>query len=215
MSGGTIDIEFSASGQPFNSLTTVAYNSNGTLVQLNLPFAEYAESKMLEFRAEPAKSSGLSGEDEVDSVVIQRGVVEAIILEPEDGHVVGNGPDLELSNVIVQAVGPLADYAVETSFRLYFRDVANPSTVNWLPLDAEADGTFILNLGVPASDFNAAGFGSEVDMVVRPTFQVNGVTLRHLPPAVAFQNNPIIRLGIDQDLLPDTIFPDRFEAQQP
>ena len=215
MAGGMIDIDFSASGQPFNSLTTVGYNSNGTLVQLDLPFSEYAESKMLEFRAQPAKSSGLSGEDQVDSVVIQRGVVEAIFLAPEEGQVIGNEPGVKLSSVIAQPVGPLADYAIQSNFRAYFRDVANPNTLEFMGLVPGPDGTFVETFVLFADDFWGAGFGTEVDMAPRPGFRVNGVALRNLTPAVAFQNNPIVRIEIDRDLRDDPVFEDRFEAQQP
>ena len=213
MSGGNIDIDFSASGQPFNALTTVGYNSNGTLVQLNLPFSEYAESKMLEFRAQPAKFSGLSGEVDLDSVVIQRGVVEAILLAPEEGQVIGNGPGAQLSSVIAQPVGPLADYAIQSNFRAYFRDVGNPNTQDFLSLIPGPDGTFVEDLVVDADDFWTAGFGTDVDMVARPTFRVNGVTLRNLTPNVAYQNNPIVRIEIDPDLRADPVFEDRFEEQ--
>ncbi len=215
MAGGTFDVYWSVGGQPFELLTTTTYSANGSLVQLNLSFAEFAEDDVLEFQVEPVKNSTLAGEAASDSLVIQRGVAEAIILEPEDGYVVGNGWEFNLSNSITQPVGPLADFAIQPNYRLYFRDVANPGIIDFIGLVPGPDGTFTQDLVLSASDFVAAGFGSEVDVVVRPSFQVNGVTLRNLTPAVAFQNNPVIRIEIDPDLLGDTIFPDRFEVLEP
>jgi hypothetical protein len=212
MAGGTFDVYWSVGGQPFELLTTTTYSANGSLVQLNLPFSEFAESKLLEFQVEPVKNSTLAGEPASDSTVIQRGVVEAIIVKPEDGYVVGNGLEVSLSSSVTQPVGPLADFAVEPNYRLYFRDVANPGVIDSIDLVAGPDGTFIQDIVLSANDFVAAGFGSEVDVVVRPSFQVNGVTLRNLTPALAFQNNPVIRIEIDPDLLGDTIFLDRFEV---
>lgn len=215
MASGETEFHFAASGEPFSSLTVVGYNSNGTLVQVNLPFTEFAENKLLEFQAQPIKSSGLSGEAGVDSLIIQRGVVEATILEPEGTVVVGNGPEVELSGVVAQPVEALSGYAAENGFRAYVRDVANPSVIEFIDMTAEQDGTYVQSFVVQASDFVAAGFGPDVDLVIRPVFTVDGVALRTLNPSIVFQNNPTIRLEIDPDLRGGAVFHDRFQAQQP
>lgn len=213
MAGGTIDVYYSVSGQPSDLLTTLGYNSNGSLVMLNLPFTEFAEGKSLDFEVRPVKSSGLSGDGDNDSLIIQRGVVEAIILEPEGSIVVGNGPELSLSSVVAQLVESLAAYAAPT-FRAYVRDVANPGVIEFIDMVAQPDGTYTQSFFPDADDFIGAGFGTDVDLVIRPVLTVNGVALRVLPPSVVFQNNPTIRLEIDPDLQSDAVFQDRFETKQ-
>jgi len=215
MADGVFNVYWSVGGQPFELLTSLNYDDSGHLVQQDLPFAEFAEGDTLEFQVEAVKSSSLAGETASDSLEIQRGVVEAIILDPEEGQVIGNGPEFKLSSVIVQPVGTLADYAVEQMFRLYFRDVDMPSELAHMDLLAAPDGTFIESFTVEANDFSGAGFGLEVDLAARPNFRVNGVNLRNLHPSVAFQNNPIVRIEIDWFLESDQVFEDRFEVQQP
>ncbi|TVQ28869.1 MAG: hypothetical protein EA370_16010 [Wenzhouxiangella sp.] len=209
MSAGVYEVHWSASGPPFQQLATMACSNNGNLVQLNLSFSEHAESKLLDFKVVPITSGGLAGAPETDDVVIQRGVVEAEIITPEDGYVVGVGPEQDLSGLRARPVETLEGYVATSAFRVYFRDMDNPAIQTWTEMEEQPDGSFLIESPIDANDFS--GFGSSMAVVARPTFSINGVNLRVLTPAASFQNNPVLTYHIDPDLLSDLVFKDRFE----
>jgi len=211
MNGGQYEVYWSTSDAPLQLLTTASYNDNGVLVQANFPFSEYAENKLLDFEIVPITSRGLTGAPETDNEVIQRGVVEGEVIFPEDGHVVGNGPDHELSELRARPVEGLDGYEPTSSFRVYFRDIAIPGILDWAEMVEQPDGTFLNDSPISADDLVGAGFGSQIAVFARPTFSINGVSLRILSPAIAFQNNLVLTYHIDPDLVSDLVFKDRFE----
>jgi len=176
-------------------LTSTGYQSNGVMVALNIPFSEYAEGESLLFRVVPVKDSGLEGADADDDINTQRGIVEAEILSPEDGFLVGNIPS-DRFEITAQMVDGLDGYELINS-RVYLRDVPNPGIHEFIDMLAMQDGTLQPNFIVSASDFSGAGFSDELEAVVRPQFRINGVQLRTLTPAIIFQNNPVRTYNVD------------------
>jgi hypothetical protein len=213
MNSGQYEVYWSASGEPFQLLTISSYNNNGVLVQLNLPFTEYAEGKLLSFQVVPNTSGGLTGASESDDVLIQRGVVEAEVFFPADGFVVGNGPAAELSELRARQVEGLEGYQTTGSFRVYFRDNSNPGFQEWMEMVEQPDGTYLNVSSVNADTFLGSGIGPSMSVVARPIFRINGVQLRVLTPAVTYQNNPVLTFYVDPNWVDQTFFHDRFEQQ--
>ena len=199
MSGGQYDLYWNGGdGSSADDLITpFTYNDNGVLAEHDTPFSEIAEDDFLLFRAVPVKISGLQGDDDEDSVVVQRGIVEAEITTPEDGFLVGNTPST-LFDVHAQVVAGLDGYELlDFHTRVYVRDVANPGIIETIGMIPLPDGTMEPDFVASANDFAGVPFSDEFDAVVRPRFSINDVQLRTLTPAVVFQNNPVRTYNVD------------------
>lgn len=199
LAGGQYDVYWNGGeGVADDLLTSTGYNIDGVLVQINIPFSEYAEGETLLFRVVPVKNSGLEGADETDNVSSQRGVVEAEILSPLDGFLIGNLPS-DRFDVTAQMVAGLEGYELIDS-RVYIRDVPDPGVQEFIDMQVSPDGTLQPNFIVSGNDFSGAGFSDEFEAVVRPQFRINGVQIRTLTPAIAYQNNPVRNYNVDYEV---------------